>query len=300
MTRADFIRICSGSMIALTEMPNRKKSRLSFSTLGCPDWPIEKIVAFAAGHGYEGVEIRGIQRQIDLVQSPCFSSPEAVASTRRRFSDAGLKFAALGSSTELHHADAATRRDHMDHGRQFIDLAHALDCPYVRVFPNKIPQGENKPDVITRIASGLNELGSYAHTSGVKVLMETHGDLVASDDVAAVMNAVDHANTGLVWDVANMWSVTRESPADVFRKLKRFILHTHIKDLRVVNGNYVYELPGRGEVPIFDAVDLMRRDGYNGYFSFEWEKLWHPDIADPEIALADYPIAMRKHVTATE
>jgi hypothetical protein len=38
----------------------------------------------------------------------------------------------------------------------------------------------------------------------------------------------------------------------------------------------------------------MRRDGYKGYYSFEWEKLWHPEIAEPAIALAHYPGAMKK------
>jgi hypothetical protein len=28
---------------------------------------------------------------------------------------------------------------------------------------------------------------------------------------------------------------------------------------------------------------------------FEWEKLWHPELEDPETALADYPVAMKKH-----
>jgi hypothetical protein len=35
--------------------------------------------------------------------------------------------------------------------------------------------------------------------------------------------------------------------------------------------------------------------GYKGYYSFEWEKLWHPEIADPEIALADYSKVMKAY-----
>ena len=45
----------------------------------------------------------------------------------------------------------------------------------------------------------------------------------------------------------------------------------------------------------FKAIDLLYRNQYPGYYSFEWEKLWHPEILDPQIALADYPVAMRKH-----
>ena len=27
---------------------------------------------------------------------------------------------------------------------------------------------------------------------------------------------------------------------------------------------------------------------YDGFISFEWEKKWHPEIADPEIALPHF------------
>ena len=64
---------------------------------------------------------------------------------------------------------------------------------------------------------------------------------------------------------------------------------------KLVNGEAHYVLLGQGEVPIFSAIDVLRNGGYKGYYSFEWEKLWHPELLGPEIALADYPKAMRKH-----
>jgi hypothetical protein len=39
----------------------------------------------------------------------------------------------------------------------------------------------------------------------------------------------------------------------------------------------------------------LYQGGYKGYYSFEWEKLWHPEIAEPELALADYPKKMKTH-----
>ncbi|RYG31354.1 MAG: sugar phosphate isomerase/epimerase, partial [Chitinophagaceae bacterium] len=35
--------------------------------------------------------------------------------------------------------------------------------------------------------------------------------------------------------------------------------------------------------------------GYQGYYSFEWEKLWHPEIEEPEAALAQYPAEILKY-----
>jgi hypothetical protein len=33
--------------------------------------------------------------------------------------------------------------------------------------------------------------------------------------------------------------------------------------------------------------------GYKGCYTFEWEKLWHPDLEEPEIAFADFAEFMR-------
>jgi sugar phosphate isomerase/epimerase len=125
--------------------------------------------------------------------------------------------------------------------------------------------------------------------------METHGELVLSTDIESIMKSVNHPDVGLVWDVVNMWSVTKEPPAQVYTRLKKYIHHTHIKDLVFINNKEEYVLLGKGTTPIFEAIDLLAKNLFKGYFSFEWEKLWHPEIAAPEIALADYPKAMKKH-----
>lgn len=145
------------------------------------------------------------------------------------------------------------------------------------------------------IIKGLLELGDYAKGSNVTVLMETHGDLVRTEDLERVMNSSAHPHVGLVWDVTNMWTITKEPPLQVYVKLKKYIRHTHIKDAKMTNGKVQYQLLGQGEVPIFEAIDALAKGGYNGYYSFEWEKLWHPEIEDPEIALADYPKVMQAH-----
>ena len=112
------------------------------------------------------------------------------------------------------------------------------------------------------------------------------------------MKAASHPHVGMVWDAHNMWSATKEPPAQVYATLKNYIRHTHIKDARLINGKEQYVLLGTGESPIFEAVDALAKGGYKGYYSFEWEKLWHPEIDEPEIAIADYPKAMKRHFEA--
>lgn len=271
----------------------KKKPRLSFSTLGCPAWSLEQIVHSAKSLGYEGVEFRGLQGEIFLPKRPEFST--SIAETRARFADNNIKICNLGSSATLHYADPATRRKNLDEGRQFIDLAHELGCPYVRVFPNNFPKDQEKQQTMDLIAEGLLELGGYAQAANVTVLLESHGDLVYVNDLAYVLKKSEHSNVALIWDIFNMWSVTKEAPRDVFPVLKRYIRHAHIKDANKAGDKYAYTFVGQGVLPLAEAIDSLKRSGYMGYYSLEWEKMWHPEIAEPELAFADYPKAMKKY-----
>ena len=285
-----------GAALVSSSVEFKKKNLpLSFSTLGCPDWDFKKITDFAAQNGYTAIEIRGILREMDLPKCEIFSTAEKRSATMRLMKDKGLKFINLGSSANMHIAEAAERKKNLDDARRFIDLAHQIDCPFIRVFPNSLPKNRDKNETLDLIATGLLELGEYAKESHVSVLMETHGELVRTEDLEKVMQSAKNERTGLVWDVTNMWTITKESPVEVYKRLKKYIRHTHIKDAKLVDGKIQYVLMGEGEVPIFQAIDELKKGGYKGYYSFEWEKLWHPEILDPEIALADYPKAMKKH-----
>jgi predicted xylose isomerase-like sugar epimerase len=35
-------------------------------------------------------------------------------------------------------------------------------------------------------------------------------------------------------------------------------------------------------------IETLAKAGYRGYYSFEWEKRWHPDIEEPEVAISQY------------
>ncbi len=297
-TRRKFLKTSSvllaTSFITTNFEVKKHKPLLAFSTLGCPEWSFEKITDFAVLHGYKGIELRGIKRELDLTKCKEFSK-ENISATLTIMKQKGLHFVDLGSSATLHFSDAAVRQKNLDEGRRFIDLAQQINCPYIRVFPNIFPKDQDKNATMDLIAKGLLELGDYAKGSNVIVLTETHGDLVKSDDIRKVMELAEHKHVGLVWDVANMWTITKESPAEVYKKIKKYIRHTHIKDAKLADGKIQYTLLGQGEVPIFEAIDALSKGGYKGYYSFEWEKLWHPEIAEPEIAFADYAKVMKQH-----
>src|SRR6476661_1744897 len=92
----------------------RVKPLLSFSTLGCPDWTFEKVLDFAAANSYSGIELRGIQRELDLTKRPEFDTPGHIKTSKDKIAAEGLKIVDLGSSAALHHSEPAERQKNLD------------------------------------------------------------------------------------------------------------------------------------------------------------------------------------------
>jgi sugar phosphate isomerase/epimerase len=286
--RRKFLKQSSGLLgLSALQLNWANKPLLSFSTLGCPGWDFSQVLQHANKNQYSGIEIRGIKGNLDLPALPIFS-PTNLASTRRQVADSGLKIINLGSSANMHFLDAKKRQSNLDEAKKFIDLANQLACPFIRVFPNDLPKDQPENETINAIIQGLIELGNFAKSSGVKVLLESHGKVIKSDMLLHIMQETHHQNVGLVWDFFNMWSVTKESPVQVYQTLKKYILHTHIKDAMVTEAGEKYTLLGEGNAPVKEALHALKSDGYSGYYSFEWEKLWHPEIAEPEIAIPHF------------
>ena len=299
ITRRSFIQY-SGSFMTVAALDKSsffktKLPPLAFSTLGCPDWPLDKILDVAVANKYNGVEIRGIQREMDLSKSPHFNSAESIKATKQKFADKNLKIVGFGSSAAMHHGAEAERSKAMDEAKRFIEIADKAGCPFVRVFPNNFPKDVEKEKTMELMSAGLNELAKFSKGTGVKVVMETHGDLIWSNDLVKVMSTVDDKQVGLVWDISNMWTVTKEDPKMVYDKIKKWVWHTHIKDIKFVDGKEKYTLFGEGDVPAFEAIDMLVKNNYKGFYSFEWEKMWHPEIAEPEVAIPHYAEVMKKH-----
>ena len=74
--------------------------------------------------------------------------------------------------------------------------------------------------------------------------------------------------------------------------IKPLLKHMHIKDYmrKKPDGAKDWTLVkvGDGEIPIVPILKQVIADGYDGYFSFEWEKKWHPEIDEPEIAFPHF------------
>lgn len=292
-TRRGFLETAGFAVAALRAGVSATASRrlVGFSTLGCPGWDWPKILTFAQAHDFSAIELRGLQGNLDLPTCPEFQ-PGRIAQSKRDVAAHRLKIACVSSSAQLHDADPGKHQQQIADAKRFIDLAAVLGSPNMRVFGNKIEGPRDQ--VIERVAAGLRELGAYSGDHGVTVIIESHGDFTDSPTLSEIFTRADSPHVGLLWDAHHTFVEGKEDPAFTVQKLGKYIRHTHLKDsVPTANGRH-YVLTGRGDVPVRKQVEVLESIGYTGCYTFEWEKVWHPDLEEPEIAIADFAEFMKK------
>jgi sugar phosphate isomerase/epimerase len=296
LTRRQFIGSAAAVFPAIVKTAANKPARLplAFSTLGCPKWDWKQILDTASQNGFAALELRGLLDEMDLTKSPQFTGARLKESLKD-LNALGVRISDLGASARLGERDAAKRAVQMDEARRFIDLAHNLKSPYVRIFGGKLLPGQTMQDATERIIAGFRELHEQAKAAGVVLLIESHDEFVTSPSLHGILKGANLPTAQFLWD-AHHTCVAGEAPADTFRQLGRYVRHTHLKDSKPTAAGRQYVLTGNGAVPVKDTVKTLVAAGYQGYYCFEWEKRWHPELEEPGVAIPHYANVMRGYL----
>lgn len=267
--------------------------KISFTTLSCPDWSWDKILSEATRLGYDGIEIRGIEGEMYLPKARPFL-PENLDETLKQIKNADLEICCLDTSCSFHIPEKFN--DYLEEGKATIDLAQRMGVPYIRVFGNAIPDPLKRLDTIAQVADGLEQLGKYAEGKGVYVLIETHGDFSSSEELLEVLKLTTSPAIGVLWDVNHPYKAFGEPINLTYDRLKKYIMHTHFKDTIGQGKQAKHCLIGEGDLPIGDFINILKENGYTGYLSLEWEKKWHPELPEPEVAIPGYIEYIKKYI----
>jgi glucosamine-6-phosphate deaminase len=261
--------------------------RLAFSTLGCPSWPLSRVVDAASRLGYDGVELRFLEGDDAL-----WARPELLGSglreTQARLADAGLAVPCVDTRSFFHQPDAAARRVAVEEAQRTAELAGHLGARGIRVFGDRVQPGADLASTRGWIVACLGELRDRLRGSGVEVWLETHGDFATAAATRSLLEEAGSDGLGAVWDPANAFSEFGEELKAGAAALGPFLRHVHVKDeRRPPDGKIPWPpvLPGRGDFPAARVLDMLSAAGGEHWVSFEWEKRWHPEIEEPEVAL---------------
>lgn len=258
---------------------------IAFSTLACPGWQIETVIARAQEFGYDGIEWRGGPQGHVQPNMPGTTK----SSLRKGCSEAGLASVAVTAYTSFVSADE--RAANLDELRHYVDLAAELGAGYVRSFLGELPPGTTPTtDLYEAISACLHSAAEYASTTGVKIAVEPHDDFARSPVVAPVFSQPGTPpELRVIWDIGNAFA-TGEDPSQGFELLKDRLAYVQVKDGRGRIPNWQLCALGTGDVPLGAAFELLIARGFQGPLSIEWEYAWHPELDPPETAL---PAALR-------
>jgi glucosamine-6-phosphate deaminase len=264
--------------------------KLAFSTLGCPSWPLARILDAASRMGYDGVELRFVEGDDALWARPELTG-SGLQETLARLADAGLAVPCVDTRSFFHGPDPASRRLAALEAERTAGLAARLGARGIRVFGDRVQPGADLASTRRFIVEALGDLRDRLRGTGVEVWLETHGDFATAAATRSLLEEAGSEGLGAVWDPANAFSEFGEEPAAGAAALGSFLRHVHLKDARrPPDGKIPWPpaLPGRGDFPAARVLDWLTGTGASHWASFEWEKRWHPEIEDPEVALPHF------------
>lgn len=266
--------------------------KIAYSTLACPDWSLEEAAAAAKRYGYDGLELRLLDGQL--------LSPDMPDDQRKRvtrvLADAEVELPVVDTSVRLTSDDSTTDDDLA----RWCDVVAGWKTPMFRVFGGHLPEGLDAEGATARAAERLRRVAPHAEKLAVQIVLETHDAFRSAASVAAILDQVDSPAIGVVWDIANSWQ-TGDTPPQVWELLGERIAHVHVKDIGPAGDEpRAHVMLGDGQVPTREALAVLAKHGYNGWLSVEWEKKWHPELPEPDVALPHHMTLLRTWLDESE
>ena len=174
--------------------------------------------------------------------------------------------------------------------KKCVDIAAAMGAPIMRhdvLYELKKQPLYNYRTAIAEIAPYVREISEYAKEKGVRTCTENHGYIMQDPArVEELILAVNHENYGWLCDIGNFLCADAD-PAKSTAIAAPYAVHVHAKDFLVKTGerkkpqgygiitnagNYLRgTVIGHGDVPIGNCINALKKSGYDGWVSIEFE-----------------------------
>ncbi|MBE6739718.1 MAG: sugar phosphate isomerase/epimerase [Ruminococcaceae bacterium] len=171
-----------------------------------------------------------------------------------------------------------------------VDIAEVLGAKLLRhdITPHP-PKGYlGYTNLLPRFVKAARAITEYAEAKGIRTCTENHGFFSQdSERIVSLVNATERENFGLLVDIGNFMGAGEE-PAVAVGRCATYAFNVHLKDNLIKSGNeeqpegfhlnrignYVRgTVLGHGVVPIMQCVKALKRVGYDGYLTLEFEGL---------------------------
>ncbi|MBP2650093.1 MAG: Long-chain-fatty-acid--CoA ligase [Firmicutes bacterium] len=258
--------------------------KLSFSTMGCPDFSWTDIYSMAKDLGFDGIEICGLGSEIFVVKTQPFTAAQ-IPNIIKKLAELHIEVPCLSSGCCLKFLDKA--KENHETLLQYISLAAKIGTPYVRVLADLPPQPNGEVDDEVVLAA-LKRLVPFAEANRVTLLVETNGVYSDTARLCRLLDQVASDAVAALWDIHHPYRFAGEPPGQTVQNLGTYIKHVHIKDSIIKDGTVQYRFMGEGDLPIDYIMLALSSIKYDGYVSFEWVKCWAADVNDAGVVFPNF------------
>lgn len=227
---------------------------------------LEVAVDFALRHHLDGLEIRSVEEK-----NPFQMTREDYLLVRRTADEHGLSVCAIGAPLfKSTLGNAEETRLQIEGLKRAIEGAHILGTSLVRGFTFWKSEDEN---VLERAAEAYLPVLPLLESEGITLALESDPGVNTynMERLAAFLQTLNHPNVGALYDPGNeICDPDAPPPFPVgYRRLKPWIRHIHIKDLKWTGTQFAPAKMGEGDVDFHGLFRQLDQDGYQGWLSVE-------------------------------
>ena len=271
---------------------------------------IEESIALAGKLGMDGIQIYAVSGE--FCPDALLANDGKIEYYKALLKENNLVVSALCGDLGGHGFEIESENPtRVERTNRIVDLACKLDTKVVTTHIGVIPSDETSPKYRVML-DAIRQCGEYAASKGVTLAIET------GPETAPVLKGFVEragAGVGVNLDPANFVMVTGQDPTEAVYLLRDHIVHTHLKDGKMLKksdpveiynvfaeggieglnvADYFIETPvGEGDVDFAAYVGALKEIGFDGFLTIERETGADPsaDIAKAaEYARANFDL----------
>ncbi len=250
------------------------------------------ICDLAKKMGYDVIEFIDLSLEVQ----PAESLTKLAKAIHRHCEEIALPIAAYTVSADF------LRPNEVQTVMEKVDIAETLGAKVLRHDASwSLPEGMDWRQLIDQIAPDIRRVTEYAAEKGIRTCTENHGYVLQdAERVETLIRTVNHPNYGWLVDMGNFLCAD-DLPVHAVPIAAPYAFHVHVKDFLYKpadaenpgqgwfpsrNGSYLRgTVAGHGVVPIRRCLEILKKAGYDGVVSYEFEGM-EENLPALEAALA--------------
>lgn len=250
------------------------------------------ICDLAKKMGYDVIEFIDLSLEVQ----PAESLTKLAKAIHRHCEEIALPIAAYTVSADF------LRPNEVQTVMEKVDIAETLGAKVLRHDASwSLPEGMDWRQLIDQIAPDIRRVTEYAAQKGIRTCTENHGYVLQdAERVETLIRTVNHPNYGWLVDMGNFLCAD-DLPVHAVPIAAPYAFHVHVKDFLYKpadaenpgqgwfpsrNGSYLRgTVAGHGVVPIRRCLEILKKAGYDGVVSYEFEGM-EENLPALEAALA--------------